>query len=144
MKQIGNLAIVCAMRDDVSLQLYDHRIAVHVGQGPQRAVMSAVWDDDQAIDKMIRELNFGAYSVQAQVKAESAGVEHMRMISPERQSELLDLLIDDLIEEEGDHAVPVLERLAQIGFTQDELIALRFPQKDVQALGESAVQNECV
>lgn len=143
MKQIGNLAVVCAMRDDVSFQLYDHRVSVHVGQGPQRAVMSAVWDDDQEINKMIRELNFGAYSVQTLAKAESARADHVRTISLERQSELLNLLIDDLIEEEGDHAVPVLERLAQIGFTQDELLALRFPQKDVQALGESAVQNEC-
>ena len=62
MKQIGNLAVVCAARPEISLQLYDHMVSVCVGQGPQRAFMRARWDDDEAIQNMIRELNFGAYS----------------------------------------------------------------------------------
>ncbi len=61
MRQLGNLAVVCAVRPDVSLQIHDYLAVVHVGQGPQRAVMTAKWDDDEAICRMIRELNFGAY-----------------------------------------------------------------------------------
>lgn len=134
MKQLGNLAIVCAMRPDVSLQLYDSRVAVHVGQGPKRAVMAAAWDDDQSINEMIRELNFGSYTPQALAETALTGEGETQVIHPERLSELLDLLIDDLIEEEGEHAIPVLKRLASIGFTQDELLALRFPNADVAAL----------
>lgn len=62
MKQIGNLAIVCATRPEVSLQLYNHMVFVCVGQGPQRTSLHARWDDDEAIRGIIRALNFGAYS----------------------------------------------------------------------------------
>lgn len=68
MKQLGNLAIVCARRGDVSLQVYDHMAAVHVGCGPQRAVMTAKWDDDEAVSRIIHELNFGAYAAERAVE----------------------------------------------------------------------------
>ena len=66
MKQIGNLSVVCAMRPDVSLQVHNHGVAVYVGQGPHRTVMTARWDDDEAINHIIRELNFGAYALPRQ------------------------------------------------------------------------------
>ena len=63
MKQLGNLAIVCAQRPEVSMQLFEGRVAVHVGAGPSRAVLTAAWDDDGKISGIIRELNFGKYAV---------------------------------------------------------------------------------
>lgn len=61
MKQLGNLAIVCAKRPEVLLQVYDGLASVYVGQGPGRAVLSAAWDNDTEIRRMIHELNFGRY-----------------------------------------------------------------------------------
>lgn len=62
MKQLGNLAIVCAKRRDVLLQLLNGHVAVHIGSGPGRGMMHAAWGDDEKISKMIYELNFGKYA----------------------------------------------------------------------------------
>lgn len=62
MKQLGNLALVCARRPEVLLQLYNGQAAVYVGHGPNRAVMCAAWDDDAQISRIIHELNFGQFS----------------------------------------------------------------------------------
>ena len=59
MKQLGNLAVVCAQRPDVLMQIYGNEVSVHVGEGPERAVLSTKWDDDKTIQSIIRELNFG-------------------------------------------------------------------------------------
>ena len=59
MKQIGNLAIICASKNDVLFQLLDGQVTVYVGQGPARTSMSAHWADDTKINNMIYELNFG-------------------------------------------------------------------------------------
>ena len=64
MNQLGNLALVCARRPEVFLQLYDGRVTIHVGQGPDRAVLCAAWDDDAQICRIIHELNFGKFSVE--------------------------------------------------------------------------------
>lgn len=61
MKQLGNLAIVCAKRSEVMLQIYGGRVSVYVGQGPERAVLSADWEDDAGLSSIIHELNFGRY-----------------------------------------------------------------------------------
>ena len=61
MKQLGNLAVVCAQRPDVLMQIYGSEVSVHTGEGPERAVFSTKWDDDEAIQHIIRELNFGRY-----------------------------------------------------------------------------------
>ena len=39
MRQLGNLAIVCAGRSDVLLQIFQGQVTVHVGRGPQRYFM---------------------------------------------------------------------------------------------------------
>lgn len=39
MKQLGNLAVVCAQRPDVLMQIYGSEVSVHVGEGPERAVL---------------------------------------------------------------------------------------------------------
>ena len=62
MRQLGNLAIVCAGRSDVLLQIFQGQVTVHVGQGPERAMLCAAWDDDAQICRIIHELNFGTYS----------------------------------------------------------------------------------
>jgi len=38
-KQIGNLASVCANRNDVLLQILNGKATVHVGQGPDKKCM---------------------------------------------------------------------------------------------------------
>lgn len=61
MKQLGNLAIICAQRRSVLLQIQDGMASVFVGAGPDRDVLSARWDNDADISRMIYELNFGKY-----------------------------------------------------------------------------------
>ncbi len=59
MKQLGNLAIICARRQSVLLQIQDGMISVFVGAGPDRAVLSPRWDNDVEIVHIIHELNHG-------------------------------------------------------------------------------------
>ena len=61
MKQLGNLAVVCARRPDVLLQIQGGMICLHVGIGPQRKSISLDWADDEKITALVRELNFGCY-----------------------------------------------------------------------------------
>jgi len=58
MKQLGNLAVICAQRPELLLQR-DGLVSV---QAKNRAAMEAAWNDDARIEKMIYELNFGAFS----------------------------------------------------------------------------------
>ena len=53
MKQIGNLAVVCALRCDVLLQIQGNHISLYVGPGPQREYISANWDDDEKIRNIV-------------------------------------------------------------------------------------------
>ena len=53
MKQLGNLALVCARRPEVLMTLHEGQVSVYVGAGPERAVISSV-----------HELNFGRYAPQ--------------------------------------------------------------------------------
>lgn len=62
MKQLGNLAIVCAQRSDILLQIYEGYVCVYVGEGPDRASLLAKWDDDQKITGIIQMLNYGKYA----------------------------------------------------------------------------------
>ncbi len=62
MRQLGNLAIVCAKRPEVLLQIYDGVVCVFIGQGPNRTHMKASWDDDDSVSEIIKELNFGKYA----------------------------------------------------------------------------------
>mgnify|MGYP000821846815 FL=1 len=47
---------------DVLMQIYGSEVSVHTGEGPERAVLTAKWDDDETIQSIIRELNFGRYA----------------------------------------------------------------------------------
>lgn len=59
MKQLGNLAIVCATKKDVLLQIHNGVVSVHYGAGPTRETATVKWDDDVAIREIVKELNFG-------------------------------------------------------------------------------------
>ena len=63
MKQLGNLSIVCAQCTDVLMQIYGGQMSVHVGEGPERTSLFAAWDDDEVIQRIIHELNFGRYAI---------------------------------------------------------------------------------
>ncbi len=62
MKQLGNLALVCARHPSMLMQIHDGEVAVYVGAGPDRVALRAASNDDAAISEMIRELNFGRYA----------------------------------------------------------------------------------
>ena len=59
MKQLGNLAVICAQRPELLMQLRSGLVLV---QAKNRAAMEAAWNDDAQIERMIYELNFGAFS----------------------------------------------------------------------------------
>ncbi len=59
MKELGNLAIVCAQRPDVLMQITGGRVSVCV---QTERIMYARWDDDGEIHRAIHELNFGTYA----------------------------------------------------------------------------------
>ena len=48
MKQLGNLAVVCAQRPDVLMQIYGNEVSVHVGEGPERINMRTLQTDGVA------------------------------------------------------------------------------------------------
>lgn len=62
MKQLGNLAIVCARRSDVLLQIQGDVVFIYIGTEPQREAISLNWDDDVKIMELIQKLNFGKYA----------------------------------------------------------------------------------
>ena len=64
MKKLSELAIVCAKRPDVLLQVYEGFACVYVGVNPERGSMVAKWDDEEAIGRMLHELNSGKYAVE--------------------------------------------------------------------------------
>ena len=59
--ETGNLAIICATRDDVLFQAQNGEVTVHVGSGPESGTLTAAWNDNERISEIIRELNFGKY-----------------------------------------------------------------------------------
>lgn len=61
MKQLGNLALVCARRKNTLLQVLNGEVSVHTGRGPSEAALVADWNNDEQISEIIRELNFGKY-----------------------------------------------------------------------------------
>lgn len=73
MKQLGNLAMVCARRPEVMMQLHGGKVSVFVGSGPERAVMDSAWDNDAEISRIVHELNFGRYSSQNMGKRGKGG-----------------------------------------------------------------------
>ena len=65
MKQLGNLSHVCAGKKNVLFQILNGVVTVHAGEGPDKEVIKANCADDEAVSKIIYELNFGKYSEKA-------------------------------------------------------------------------------
>lgn len=61
MKQLGNLAIVCAQRRDTLLQVLNGIATVHVVRDHDRTTLSAACSDDVRIMEIILELNHGRF-----------------------------------------------------------------------------------
>lgn len=136
MKQLGNLAMVCAQRPEVLLQLHNGQAAVHVGASPDRAVLAAAWDNDSEISGIIHELNFGKYAPKSSAEnppAVSASPKNYKgLITAGRAVDLINHLIDRMVNDEGGHVKPVIEALLDMGFTADELIEeFNFSSSDV-------------
>ena len=68
MKQVGNLAIVCAQRRDVLLTLSNGEVTVIAGDTREPRTRYARWDDDNTISEIIHALNFGDLSKKGNVK----------------------------------------------------------------------------
>ena len=62
MKKLSELAIVCAKRPDVLLQLYEGFVCIYVEVGPERGSMVSKWDDDMAIAGFIQQLETGKFA----------------------------------------------------------------------------------
>lgn len=65
-QQIGNLAIICARRKDVTLRIEQGRVMVLSEAAYAPAAFSADWDDDETILSIIHELNFGQCAPKSQ------------------------------------------------------------------------------
>lgn len=59
MKQLGNLAIVCARRSDVILVIIEGEVRVYVqDRASFTPPLTTAWDDDDTIQRIIHDLNF--------------------------------------------------------------------------------------
>ena len=66
MKQLGNLAIVCAQRNDLTFVMLRGLVNVIVRSGENfYDTLTVAWDDNETISAMIHELNFGKYAEKA-------------------------------------------------------------------------------
>lgn len=61
MKQIGNLAIVCARRRSVRFEMENGEVRVALHGFPGVPTYYLRWDDDKKAEEIIHELNFGEY-----------------------------------------------------------------------------------
>lgn len=61
MKELGNLAVVCAKRRDLLLEIKRGTVAVHFDSNSEWETIHVEWKDDKNIVDVIRELNFGKY-----------------------------------------------------------------------------------
>lgn len=52
--------------------------------------------------------------------------------------ELLNILIDEKVNDEGGHGYRVVERLVELGFSKKELMVLKFTESDI----DRALQEE--
>ena len=85
MKQIGNLAIVCARRKDVTLRIEQGRVMVLLDGTYAPTAFFTDWDDDDTILSIIHELNFGH-------RCRAAYEAHTPLVS----DEVYDILFSDL------------------------------------------------
>ena len=66
MKQLGNLALVCAKRNDLTFVMLLGQVNVIVRSGESSYdTLTVAWDNDETIRAIIHELNFGKYAEKA-------------------------------------------------------------------------------
>ena len=66
MKQLGNLALVCAKRNDLTFVMLRGQVNVIVRSGESSYdTLTVAWDNDETIRAIIHELNFGKYAEKA-------------------------------------------------------------------------------
>ena len=65
MKQLGNLAIVCAQRENTLLMVQRGQVKVVTYRHGGYITLHADWDDDKRIEEIIKDLNFGKYAEKA-------------------------------------------------------------------------------
>lgn len=75
MKQLGNLAIVCAQRRSVELWMENREVRITIHSFPGSPSLYLRWDDDKKIEEVIHELNFGRYAAQNVGKCGKEGQE---------------------------------------------------------------------
>ena len=61
MKQLGNLAMVCARRRSILFMSENGEVRVTIRKAPGSPSYYLRWDDDKKIEEVIHELNFGKY-----------------------------------------------------------------------------------
>ena len=65
MKKMSNffeLVSVCAKREDILLQIYDGYVVIYVGEGPNRAYMTAMCGDEEKCKNLLHDIKEGKYS----------------------------------------------------------------------------------
>lgn len=65
MKKMSNffeLVSVCAKREDILLQIYDGYVVIYVGEGPNRAYMTAKCGDEEKCKNLLHDIKEGKYS----------------------------------------------------------------------------------
>ena len=61
LKQLGNLAVTCAERNNVKLEVFNRCITLRICQPPKEIIHCIAWDDDRTVSRLIYELNHGCY-----------------------------------------------------------------------------------
>lgn len=59
MNQLGNLAVICATKNNVDLRICGGEVTVHIGFGQGHPVFKAPWNDNSKIMEIIHQVNFG-------------------------------------------------------------------------------------
>ena len=62
-------------------------------------------------------------------------------IDPDRTVELLNILIDEKVNDEGGHGYRVVERLVELGFSKKELMVLKFAESDIERALQEDEEN---
>ncbi|MDY5805609.1 MAG: hypothetical protein SPJ87_06885 [Oscillospiraceae bacterium] len=55
--------------------------------------------------------------------------------------ELLNILIDEKVNDEGGHGYRVVERLVELGFSKKELMVLKFAESDIDRAMQEGKEN---
>ena len=62
MSNFFELVSACAKREDILLQIYDGYIVIHVGEGTNRAYMTAKCGSEEKCKEILHEIKDGKYA----------------------------------------------------------------------------------